>query len=974
LDLILVDTRSGKRRSFPMSARPLMIGRSVDCDVVLPDATVPEHCCRLTEGGGSIALESLSNEGVTVNGFAVRAAEIHAGDVVRIGAFQIVFAANASLPAAPRAAAPAPAAPAAPTAPRAAAAPKPPASRPATPRPEAPRAAAPAPQAPRNAAPEAQAPRPADPRQVSKRRRPEKRSNLVPIVVASAILVVAAGGGIWFWKKNVAKPENSPVDVGAASKEHGENSTKSPSDPAAPPDPSDPAHAAPSSNGTHGTNGSDAGSGHGSDSAGSGRDAASTDKNAPPTAPTPGAGKDDAAGASDPNKPTPSEELWRTLERVGHLLEYEEYSRCRWLLSQQRPGTPKERTNVEAMQKKVDAAAQKGGDEYLKFVEKLIAKGWILPALNHLQDESIERFRGLPIWYTLTERADLLEDEVDKVVPDGRRPVARVKHSRPRPADVNSLPPPPIGVTDTEREMDGTTAANRAAPSSGATTAAATPQPPVRVTDPLSEARRSLESLRFDEAAVLLETMPRSQLSNEREAKRQRMASWAAAAKRSSGGGTTVQPPSQNSGLDEKAAKESLAAARLKEHPPREWLDVAWFALAVKDDAAFDDALVKAAPDAALKDEIDSALAFHRGLDGVPAGGFTCVDGRWLTAAERDSAAARAALDAAMTALLNAKEGAVRDATARLVEASKSSPATAAEILKARCTELSGKMASASEKAGLDALRARVQSLSDARVSVLTFAFDDASYPPDAALDANAIKKLADANKELDKRVSAVRAIWGNEQGSAPEPCVDLSDDYAALVRQAHALESALAAIHAAAPEDAEFGSARLLPGFTAKVTVRNCALSADERRRIDADREVKARNQVAKETKNSAELELLNLINSYREMLGVPQVAFDAKLYGDAHAYSEVMSVQTKKERDDAPQPEQKLATEKPKLTPGELYLRGKFSARQALGAWLHIAASHRNILFSRHKSVGPANVGNFWTCTFGLTEPEAK
>jgi len=69
------------------------------------------------------------------------------------------------------------------------------------------------------------------------------------------------------------------------------------------------------------------------------------------------------------------------------------------------------------MRQKVDAAAVKAGDDYLKFVEQLVAKGWLLPALNHLQDESIERFRGLPIWYALTDRADQLEDEVDKVCP-----------------------------------------------------------------------------------------------------------------------------------------------------------------------------------------------------------------------------------------------------------------------------------------------------------------------------------------------------------------------------------------------------------------------------------------------------------------------------------------------------------------------------------------------------------------------------
>jgi len=105
--------------------------------------------------------------------------------------------------------------------------------------------------------------------------------------------------------------------------------------------------------------------------------------------------------------------------------------------------------------------------------------------------------------------------------------------------------------------------------------------------------------------------------------------------------------------------------------------------------------------------------------------------------------------------------------------------------------------------------------------------------------------------------------------------------------------------------------------------------------------------------------------------MLGLPQLAFDPKLYGDARAYCEVMAPQAKKEKDDAPQPEPRLATEAPKVLAGEIYLRGKFSARQALTAWQRLPGAHRDLLFAKHHSVGPANVGNFWTCTFGLSDP---
>jgi uncharacterized protein YkwD len=926
LDLILVDTRSGKRRTFTLSQRPLLIGRGVDCDIVLPEPGVGEHCGRVTDGGATAHFEVLAREGVTVNGYAALAAEIHPGDVVRIGSFQLVVAVSVNAP--PRAAAPAPA-PARPSAP-----------------------------------PPSDEPRPTPLRATSTRRVHEKRSILVP---ATVVLVALAAGGFWFWKlqldRQSATHEPAPI---------------TPTEPAPPPAAID---TAPTS---------------ASETPATAESSAATPVTAPAADPVPvpvpvaaraptsaAPPKDDATppAVADASKPTPSEELWRTLERVGRLLDAEEYSRCRWLLSQQRPGTPKERANVDALRQKVDAAALKAGDDYLKFVEQLVAKGWLLPALNHLQDQSIERFRGLPIWYALTDRADLLEDEVDKVCPAERRPVARVKHGRPHPLDMAAMAPPPIGVTDAEREMDGVAAANHAAPST-----ATGPSTPARVADPITEARHALEALRFDESAAILEAMPRSQLTAAREMGRQRMSVWAAAAKRVGGAAPGAKPGAPTGGtpgtliqgLDAKVAAQTLAATRAKQHTTREWLDVAWFALALRDDAAFDDAIAKAAADpeplVSFKEEVDSALAFRRGLDSVPNGGFAFVDGRWLTAAERDSVAARGALDAAWSALVNAKEATLREATARLIEATKASPATAAGLLRGRAGELGARLAASAERGGLDVVRARVQALADARNAALAFVGDDLTYPTTTPADPAGVKKLADANRELDKRIAAVRQIWGNEQGGAPEPIVELSDDYAALIRQAHALEAALAAIHAPAPDAPEFTAARLLPAFTAKVTVRNYAATLDERRRIDADREVKAQNQVVKETKNSAELELLNLVNAYREMLGVQQLAFDARLYSDAHAYSDVMALQARKEKDDAPQPEPKQAVEKPKLIAGELYLRGKFSARQALQAWLKMPAAHRDLLFARHRAMGAANVGNFWTCTFGVNEPESR
>ena len=899
MDLILVDIRSGRRRTFPLSSRPTLLGRGVDCDVVLPDAEIAEQCCRISETGGAVRFESLTPEGATINGYAVRTAEVHSGDVIRIGPFQLVVAEGEK---------------AEPTArPRALAA------------------------AVRE-----------EPRPVSTRRRPAAKSHTGPIVVAVVVLAGATGASLWFWKNHLSEPEKSPTELGKTGEgaptdpggaTKGDDAAGASHDPAAAEASHDPKRDPPE-NGASGTDGATA---NPADSANGNHGGDVGKPNVPPTVP---------AGSA-----TASDELYATLQRVTRLLEAEEYSRCRWLLSQVKPGTPKERQGVVALQVKVESTAAKAGEEYLAFADKLVAKGWVMPALNHLQDEAIDRFRGLEVWYRMADRADQLEDEVDKVVAPERRPVKRVKHGRPRPPNVASLPPPPIGVTDTEREWE-----DAAHPTAPPTAASAKPGA-VRASDPLAEARRALDGLRFEEAGVVLESMPRSQLGETKEAKRRRLAAWSAAAKRASGAGKEA--------VDAKAAAEKLAAARAADHAPREWLDVAWLALAAHDEATFDLAVGKAAADEGLKAEVDSALTFRRGLENVPAGGFVLVEGRWLTAAERDGAVAHAALAAALEALAKTRESGLRDAVARYVESAKAAPALAAEMVRTRAAELGKKLAECPERAGLDALRGRVGALAEARAAVLAFAFDDENYPPLAGADAAALKKIADGNKELEKRITAVRQVWGSESGSAPEPVVDLSDEYVALVRQAHALQAALRELKEKAPDDVEFAAARLLPAFTSKVTVRNLALTMEERQRIDEDREIKARNQVAKELKNPSELELLFLVASYREMLGLPQLAFDVRLYGDARSYCELMAPQAKKEKDDAPQPEPRLAAKEPKLTPGEIYLRGKYSARQALTAWQRLPGAHRDLLFPQHHAIGPGNVGNYWTCSFGLADP---
>jgi len=34
-------------------------------------------------------------------------------------------------------------------------------------------------------------------------------------------------------------------------------------------------------------------------------------------------------------------------------------------------------------------------------------------------------------------------------------------------------------------------------------------------------------------------------------------------------------------------------------------------------------------------------------------------------------------------------------------------------------------------------------------------------------------------------------------------------------------------------------------------------------------------------------------------------------------------------------------------------------------------VPKTHRDLLFAQHHAIGPGNVGNYWTCSFGLADP---
>ncbi|MBE0477131.1 MAG: FHA domain-containing protein [Coriobacteriia bacterium] len=77
---------------FFIEAESMTLGRDPDCDVFLNDVTVSRRHARVFLKGADYVIEDVGSlNGTYVNGVRVDAAPLHAGDIVQVGTFQMVF-------------------------------------------------------------------------------------------------------------------------------------------------------------------------------------------------------------------------------------------------------------------------------------------------------------------------------------------------------------------------------------------------------------------------------------------------------------------------------------------------------------------------------------------------------------------------------------------------------------------------------------------------------------------------------------------------------------------------------------------------------------------------------------------------------------------------------------------------------------------------------------------------------------------
>jgi len=90
---IVVRTSSGHRHELPLPDRPLLIGRSRDCDLILEDDYVSRRHARIESRNGKfLIVDENSRNGTVVRGQRIRApCELRHDDEIRIGGTVLFF-------------------------------------------------------------------------------------------------------------------------------------------------------------------------------------------------------------------------------------------------------------------------------------------------------------------------------------------------------------------------------------------------------------------------------------------------------------------------------------------------------------------------------------------------------------------------------------------------------------------------------------------------------------------------------------------------------------------------------------------------------------------------------------------------------------------------------------------------------------------------------------------------------------------
>lgn len=160
---------------------------------------------------------------------------------------------------------------------------------------------------------------------------------------------------------------------------------------------------------------------------------------------------------------------------------------------------------------------------------------------------------------------------------------------------------------------------------------------------------------------------------------------------------------------------------------------------------------------------------------------------------------------------------------------------------------------------------------------------------------------------------------------------------------------------------------------------LRSFAWDAKERKQFERDALVEAfnariwqrRDFAVAQTPSSEEQKQVLVTNEYRKMFGVCALAWNPKLQASARGHSDYMA-ETGEFGHYEKDPTRKTPGDRMRLAgykagASENCHMGGGGAEGAHAGWTHSSGHHRNLLVARHRELGSAEAGAYWTQNFG-------
>jgi len=367
---------------------------------------------------------------------------------------------------------------------------------------------------------------------------------------------------------------------------------------------------------------------------------------------------------------------------------------------------------------------------------------------------------------------------------------------------------------------------------------------------------------------------------------------------------------------------------------------------------------------------IESFLGMDRGTQLVVDLGYHELEGRLVPHHEWRDAILSKEIDALERKITSKNPATRNEGYAGFLDLGPVAFDALEEVLNDRHTALGEGLAGFPEMQRLTKLAGEKRKLNEACDHALELIYDTVRYFYPYGHRQGEYTKV---QREVDERVSKVRAIWGNEFDEAvPGIKVSLSQKFLDIRDDMNQVALILKDItNGAFERTGDQGFANLLPTRGRTVDVRNFALDETEWEIIDSSAAIMEYNERIETSASRNEHDQVVITNKYRAMMGRKGLAINELILQAARGHSDWMSrTGTFSHFEDSSArrtPGDRMALAGYEKGSGENIHSGAGSPMGAHNGWYHSSGHHRNMLAAGHTEMACGVVGRYWTQNFG-------